>query len=186
MKKHRVLGSPEKDVAASDSFTAIGTKIESSSAARSRGVCLVSSPPEKVASLVALTARVFRLPVISRTLASRVAGSWTSVFASSEMPKLRFLIRSMDLGFGMIRMVMKSYLSVELLHRSSSCVVLWLLLLRQMFPSPLLQSCLLPMPHFKKVLSFRRSSLSTLQQSFGWVETSVELTQSSTIPLLVL
>ena len=78
-ERHAVLGSPEKDVTASDSFTAIGTRIESSQAARSRGVCVVSSPPEKIASLVALTAKVFQLPVISRTLASRVAGSWTSV-----------------------------------------------------------------------------------------------------------
>ena len=76
---HGVLGSPEKDVEASDAFTAVGTRVNSSKQARSRGVAVVSSPPEKIASLIALTAKVFQLPIISRSLASRISGSWTSV-----------------------------------------------------------------------------------------------------------
>ena len=76
---HGVLGSPEKDVEASDAFIAVGTRVDSSEAARSRGIAVVSAPPEKLAGLVALTARVFQLPIISRTLASRITGSWTSV-----------------------------------------------------------------------------------------------------------
>ena len=76
---HGVLGSPEKDVEASDAFVAVGTRVDSSEAARSRGIAVVSAPPEKLAILVALTARVFQLPIISRTLASRITGSWTSV-----------------------------------------------------------------------------------------------------------
>ncbi len=78
-EKHSVLGSPENDVNTSDCFKAIGTQINASDAARSRGTVCVSSPPEKIASLIALSCRVAALPVISRSLASRLAGCWTSV-----------------------------------------------------------------------------------------------------------
>lgn len=78
-QKHDVVGSPEKDVDTSDCFKAIGTTLNSSAAARSRGLVCVSAPPEKVASLIALSCKVAQLPVLSRSLASRLAGCWTSV-----------------------------------------------------------------------------------------------------------
>lgn len=78
-QKHDVVGSPEKDVNTSDCFKAIGTTLNSSAAARSRGLVCVSAPPEKVASLIALSCKVAGLPVLSRSLASRLAGCWTSV-----------------------------------------------------------------------------------------------------------
>ena len=78
-ERYSVLGSTEKDVDTSDCFKAIGTQFNASRAARSRGIVCVSSPPEKIASLIALSCRVAVLPVISRSLASRLAGCWTSV-----------------------------------------------------------------------------------------------------------
>ena len=78
-EKHEVLGSPEKDVDTSDCFKAVGTTLNSSAAALSRGLVCVSAPPEKIASLIALSCKVAQLPVLSRSLASRLAGCWTSV-----------------------------------------------------------------------------------------------------------
>ena len=78
-QRHDVLGSPEKDIDTSSCFKAIGTQVNSSESALSRGIVLVSSPPEKIASLIALSCQVARLPLISRSLASRLAGCWTSV-----------------------------------------------------------------------------------------------------------
>lgn len=44
-QRHDVLGSPEKDVDTSSCFKAIGTQVNSSEAALSRGIVVVSSPP---------------------------------------------------------------------------------------------------------------------------------------------
>ena len=77
--KHDVLGSPEKDVDTSTCFKAIGAQLNSSEASRSRGLVCVSSPPLKRLRASALSCKVARLPVISRSLAPRLAGYWTSV-----------------------------------------------------------------------------------------------------------
>ena len=74
-----VLGSPEKDVESSTHFKAIGAEIDCSEKARSRGSSFVSAPVLKRLSLAALSLKAARLPVISRSLASRLSGSWTSV-----------------------------------------------------------------------------------------------------------
>lgn len=73
-----VLGSPEKDVKNSQHFTVVGAEINSSEKARSRGTVLVGSALAKRLSLIALSLRAAQLPVISRGLASRLAGCWTS------------------------------------------------------------------------------------------------------------
>ena len=75
--RHGVLGSPEKDVKNSQHFTVVGAEIDSSEKARSRKTVLVGSPVMKRLSLIALTLRAAQLPIISRGLASRLAGSWT-------------------------------------------------------------------------------------------------------------
>ena len=72
-----VLGSPEKDVYNSDHFKVVGAEVNSSEQARSRGVVAVASPATKRISLIALSLRAACLPVISRGLASRLAGCWT-------------------------------------------------------------------------------------------------------------
>ena len=72
-----VLGSPEKDVYNSDHFKVVGAEVNSSEKARSKGVVAVASPATKRISLIALTLRAACLPVISRGLASRLAGCWT-------------------------------------------------------------------------------------------------------------
>ena len=72
-----VLGSPEKDVYNSDHFKVVGAEVNSSEQARSRGVVGVASPATKRLSLIALSLRAACLPVISRGLASRLAGCWT-------------------------------------------------------------------------------------------------------------
>ena len=73
-----VLGSPEKDVKNSQHFTVVGAEINSSEKVRSRGTVLVGSALAKRLSLIALSLRAAQLPVISRGLASRLAGCWTS------------------------------------------------------------------------------------------------------------
>ena len=78
--KHEVLGSPEKDIESSRHFKVVGAEIDSSKKAISNSFVGVSAPVEKRAALAALTLRVAQLPVISATLAQRLAGNWTSIF----------------------------------------------------------------------------------------------------------
>ena len=73
-----VLGSPEKDIYNSNHFKVVGAEVNCSEKARSRGVVTVASPSTKRLSLVALSLRTASLPIISRGLASRLAGCWTS------------------------------------------------------------------------------------------------------------
>lgn len=77
--KESVLGSPEKDVVASQHFAVVGAEIDSSQKARSRGTVLVVASLSKRLSLASLSLRAAALPVISRGLASRLSGTWTSV-----------------------------------------------------------------------------------------------------------
>ena len=75
-----VLGSEEKDVVCSRHFKVIGAEVDAPEKALSHGMVLVGAPLEKRIALACLSLRVARLPVISATLASRMAGNWTSVF----------------------------------------------------------------------------------------------------------
>ena len=76
-QRHGVLGSPEKDVDNSQHFTVVGAEVNSSQQARSRGTVLVGAALSKRLSLIALSLRAARLPIISRGLASRLSGCWT-------------------------------------------------------------------------------------------------------------
>lgn len=78
-KNDAVLGSDEKDIVGSDDFQVIGSEIDSSDRARSLGLISVGAPLSKRLALSALTLKAAALPVISRSLASRLAGNWTSV-----------------------------------------------------------------------------------------------------------
>ena len=73
--KERVLGSPEKDVVGSQHFSVVGAEIDSSQATRSRGAVLVAASLAKRLSLVSLSLSVAALPMISRSLASRLSGT---------------------------------------------------------------------------------------------------------------
>ena len=77
-KDDGVLGSPEKDVIGSRHFAVVGAEVDCSKAAISRGTVLVGSSVAKRLSIVALSLRLAQLPVISRGLASRLSGTWTS------------------------------------------------------------------------------------------------------------
>ena len=75
-----VLGSPEKDVVGARKFKIVGAEVDSSEKALSQGLVLVGAPVAKRAALMMLTLRIAGLPIISSTLAARLAGNWTSVF----------------------------------------------------------------------------------------------------------
>lgn len=74
-----VLGSPEKDVVGSNHFKVIGAEVNCSKQARSREIVSVSAPTSKKIGLMCLSLRVAALPIISRSVASRLAGNWVSV-----------------------------------------------------------------------------------------------------------
>eukprot|EP00438_Fugacium_kawagutii_P001298 Skav226282 [mRNA] locus=scaffold3301:83585:106858:+ [translate_table: standard] len=77
--KHEVLGSDEKTVVGADRFKVIGAEVASDSKSRGAGVVTVGAPVEKRCALAALSLRTTRLPIISKGLASRIAGGWMSV-----------------------------------------------------------------------------------------------------------
>ena len=78
-EKHKLEGSPEKDVIAEVKFKAIGAEVDSGDAAFNRGLALVGSPRIKRLALSALTLKAARFPGITTKLASRLAGNWVSV-----------------------------------------------------------------------------------------------------------
>ena len=78
-RSESVLGSPEKDVVGSCHFKVIGAEVNCSQKARSHGVVSVSAPASKKIALMCLSLRVASLPIISRAVASRLAGNWVSV-----------------------------------------------------------------------------------------------------------
>eukprot|EP00435_Cladocopium_sp_Y103_P003960 s4316_g1.t1 len=73
-----VIGSDEKTIRGSERFKVIGTEIGSDQKCRGAGVVSASAPLEKRFSLAALSLRIACLPIISRDIASRLAGSWIS------------------------------------------------------------------------------------------------------------
>ena len=78
--KHEVLGSPEKDILGSRHFKVVGAEIDSSRRALSLNKATVAAPLQKRIAMVLLTLRVAQMPYISSSLASRLAGNWTSIF----------------------------------------------------------------------------------------------------------
>ena len=77
--KAGVFGSDEKTVRGAEDFKVIGAEISSNPRARGAGVVTVGAPVSKRVPIAALSLRVAALPVISRALASRLAGNWVSV-----------------------------------------------------------------------------------------------------------
>lgn len=78
-EKHKLPGSPEKEVIAADLFKAAGAEIDSRDEVVTGGMCLVGAPLAKRLGLSLLSLRTARLPLISTKLASRLSGSWVSV-----------------------------------------------------------------------------------------------------------
>lgn len=78
-RRDSVLGSDEKDIVGSDHFQIIGAEVNSSKRNLSNGVCSVGAPTPKRLALISLTLKAAALPVMSRALASRLTGNWTSV-----------------------------------------------------------------------------------------------------------
>ena len=79
-KDHEILDSDEKAIRGDEVFKVIGAEILSDKQCRDAGAVLLGAPAAKRTSLSALSLRVARLPVISKGLASRLAGNWISVF----------------------------------------------------------------------------------------------------------
>ena len=77
--RHGVFGSDEKTVRGAERFTVIGAEVGADQRCCGAGVVSVSAPVEKRFSLAALSLRVAQLPIISKEIAARLAGSWISV-----------------------------------------------------------------------------------------------------------
>ena len=78
--EQKVAGSDDKTVRGQEIFKVIGAEIISDWKARSAGVITIGAPSSKRIPLICLSAKLAALPVISRAIASRVAGNWVSVF----------------------------------------------------------------------------------------------------------
>ena len=78
-KREGVLGSDDKTVRGAEFFKVVGAEIWSDSRARGVGIVSVAAPLSKRIPMIALSLRAAALPVVSRTLASRLAGNWISV-----------------------------------------------------------------------------------------------------------
>eukprot|EP00435_Cladocopium_sp_Y103_P039252 s133_g10.t1 len=76
---HKMLGCPEKDVEASDDFTAAGAEIRSTTACVQRGIVSVTAPWAKRMALSVLSLRAASLPALSAKVLARLSGSWISV-----------------------------------------------------------------------------------------------------------
>lgn len=73
-----LLGSDEKDVVSSSVFKAAGAEVNSSPFAVKAGCVTAGAPVGKRRAMATLSLRAACLPGITPTLASRLAGSWTS------------------------------------------------------------------------------------------------------------
>ena len=79
-KEAGVFGSPEKMIRGEENFKVIGAEVFSDHFSRSAGVVTVSAPAAKRIPMIALSLKSAALPIISKALASRLAGNWVSVF----------------------------------------------------------------------------------------------------------
>lgn len=78
-QKHRLPGSPEKDVLSERLFKAAGAEIDSRQEATKRRLTLISAPLSKRLGLAAVSLRVAALPAVTPSLMARLSGSWVSV-----------------------------------------------------------------------------------------------------------
>ena len=78
-RREGVLGSDDKTVCGAEFFKVVGAEIWSDAWARGAGIISVTAPLSKRIPMMALSLRAAALPVISRILASRLAGNWISV-----------------------------------------------------------------------------------------------------------
>eukprot|EP00434_Breviolum_minutum_P010153 symbB.v1.2.008961.t1/scaffold508.1/size221222/10 len=78
-EKHALAGSPEKDIEAECKFKAAGAECNSLPGSVRSGYVTIGAPAEKRLAIACLSLRLGRLRYCSSTLASRIAGNWTSV-----------------------------------------------------------------------------------------------------------
>lgn len=78
--KNRVLGSDEKTVRGEEVFKIIGAEILADQQARDVGLVTVSAPAAKRIPMTCISLKLAGMKVISRALASRIAGNWISIF----------------------------------------------------------------------------------------------------------
>lgn len=78
--KNHVMCSDDKTVEGETCFKAIGAEFFSDEKARHAGVVTAGAPLSKRLPMVALSLKAAALPVISKALASRLAGNWVSIF----------------------------------------------------------------------------------------------------------
>ena len=74
-----VLGSDEKTIRGAETFKVVGAEIIADHQTRSSGLVSVAAPLAKRLPMTVLSFRVAALPVITRSLASRLAGNWVSI-----------------------------------------------------------------------------------------------------------
>ena len=79
-RESQVFGSDEKTIKGAEEFKVIGAEVTSTTKVRSVGLVTVGAPLAKRIAIAALSLRAAALPLISRTLAARLAGNWISVF----------------------------------------------------------------------------------------------------------
>ena len=77
--KHRLKGSPEKDITAEKLFKAAGAEVDGRDQCLRRNLCLVAAPLAKRIGLATLSLRVANLHRVTATLAARLTGGWVSV-----------------------------------------------------------------------------------------------------------
>ena len=75
-EKHRIAGSPEKDVVNALQFTVAGASVDSSSRAVRSGLITVSVPAQKRCALMMVSLAAARLPCTSRAFLERLVGGW--------------------------------------------------------------------------------------------------------------
>ena len=78
-QKAGVLGSDDKTIRGSCELKAVGAEVLSNAKVLGAGLSAVGAPLGKRIALASLSLRLAALPVISRGIASRLAGNWTSV-----------------------------------------------------------------------------------------------------------
>ena len=77
---HKVLGSDEKTVRGEESFKIIGAEVLADQQARDVGLVAISAPASKRLPMICISLKLASMRIISRALASRVAGNWISIF----------------------------------------------------------------------------------------------------------
>ena len=78
-EKHSLAGSPEKDIEAQLLFKAAGAEFNSLPGSVRSGHVTIAAPAEKRLAVACLSLRLGKIKMTSSTLASRLAGNWTSI-----------------------------------------------------------------------------------------------------------